>query len=124
MTARSKDKKDPMKKVTVFGGGGYCGSIVVPQLLAAGWDVTVYDMLVWYGREHLPLDNPRLHVIQGDVRDTPKVAQACVGQDAVLHLACISNDASFELDEHLSTSVNLESFEPLVQAAKQVQGHV
>jgi nucleoside-diphosphate-sugar epimerase len=36
----------------------------------------------------------------------------------VLHLACISNDASFELDEMLSTSVNLDSFEPVVIAAK------
>lgn len=107
-----------MKKVLVIGGGGYCGSILVPQLLAEGWEVTVYDILIWYGHAHLPTDNPKLKVIQGDVRDTAKVAQACVGQDAVLHLACISNDASFELDEHLSTSVNLDSFEPIVIAAK------
>jgi nucleoside-diphosphate-sugar epimerase len=33
-------------------------------------------------------------------------------------LACISNDASFELDENLSTSVNFEAFEPMVLAAK------
>jgi nucleoside-diphosphate-sugar epimerase len=40
------------------------------------------------------------------------------GHDAVVNLACISNDASFELDEDLSTSINLNAFEPLVKAAK------
>lgn len=107
-----------MKKVLVVGGGGYCGSVLVPQLLAEGWEVTVYDILVWYGDEHLPKGHPKLKILQGDVRDTARVAEACKGQDALLHLACISNDASFELDENLSTSVNLESFEPLVVAAK------
>jgi len=107
-----------MKKVLIFGGGGYCGSILVPQLLALGWDVTIYDILKWYGSAHLPKDNPKLRIIQGDVRDTASAAAACAGHEVVLHLACISNDASFELDERLSTSVNLESFEPLVIAAK------
>ena len=107
-----------MKKVLVIGGGGYCASLLVPQLLEEGWDVTVFDILVWYGSAHLPTANPKLKIIQGDVRDAAQVAAACVGQDSVLHLACISNDASFELDERLSTSVNLESFEPVVIAAK------
>lgn len=108
-----------LKKVLVIGGAGYCGSVLVPQLLDAGWDVTVYDILEWYGRDHLPADHPRLRIVQGDVRDTARVAAACAGQHSVLHLACISNDASFELDERLSTSVNFESFEPVVVAAKQ-----
>ena len=107
-----------MKKVLVIGGGGYCGSLLVPQLLQEGWEITVFDILVWYGSDHLPKENPKLKIIQGDVRDITKVAQVCAGHEYVLHLACISNDASFELDEQLSTSVNLDSFEPLVVAAK------
>lgn len=106
-----------MKKVLIFGGAGYCGSLLVPQLLSDGWEVTVYDTM-WYGTAQLPKSS-KLHLIQGDVRDLEKVKQACIGQESVLHLACISNDASFELDEALSTSVNLNSFEPLVIAAKQ-----
>ena len=47
-----------------------------------------------------------------------KFAAAVAGHDAVVNLACISNDASFELDEDLSTSINLNAFEPMVQAAK------
>jgi nucleoside-diphosphate-sugar epimerase len=105
-----------VSKVLVIGGAGYCGSVVVPRLIDRGWEVTVYDIL-WYGRDHLPVHS-RLKVIPGDVRDIGEVAAACAGQDAVLHLACISNDASFELDERLSTSVNFESFEPTVVAAK------
>ena len=105
-----------MKKLIVVGGGGYCGSVVVPQLLKEGWDVTVFDTF-WYGTNHLP-KVPNIHLVQSDVREIAKVKEALVGQEYVLHLACISNDASFELDEKLSTSVNLESFEPLVIEAK------
>jgi nucleoside-diphosphate-sugar epimerase len=56
--------------------------------------------------------------IKGDVRNLDQVASALKDQQYVLHLSCISNDASFVLDEQLSTSVNLDSFEPLVIAAK------
>lgn len=106
-----------MKKVLVFGGAGYCGSLLVPQLLNEGWEVSVYDKM-WYGFDQFPKSS-KLHLIEGDVRDLAKVRQACVGQNSILHLACISNDASFELDEELSTSVNLNSFEPLVIVAKE-----
>ena len=56
---------------------------------------------------------------EGDIRDCAKFAQACKGIDAVIHLACISNDPSFELDEQLSTTINYDCFEPLVVAAKE-----
>jgi nucleoside-diphosphate-sugar epimerase len=107
-----------LKNILVFGGAGYCGSVLVPQLLAEGNKVTVFDIL-WYGCDFLPTENPDWTIIQGDVRDIDKVKNACVGQDVVLHLACISNDASFDLDEDLSTSVNLDAFEPVVIAAKE-----
>src|SRR3546814_11705011 len=47
------------------------------------------------------------------------MAAALPGHDAFVSLACISNDASFELDETLSTSINMDAFEPMVRAAKQ-----
>ena len=68
--------------------------------------------------DFLPKNNPNLRVVQGDIRDTAKLARRGQGHDAVVNLACISNDASFELDENLSTSVNLDAFEPMVIAAK------
>ena len=106
-----------MKKLVVFGGGGYCGSVLIPQLLSENWEVTIFDTF-WYGVDHLP-KSTNLRLVHGDVRDLDKVKDALMGKTYVLHLACISNDASFELDEQLSTSVNLNSFEPLVIAAKE-----
>ena len=104
------------EKILITGGAGYVGSVLTPQLLDAGHEVTVYDIL-YFGADHLP-DHPKLTVIEGDIRDTAKLAAAFQGQDAVLHLACISNDASFELNEDLSTTTNLDCFEPMVAAAK------
>ena len=106
-----------IKNVLVTGGAGYVGSLLVPQLLDAGYKVSVYDIL-YFGDDFLPKGNPALTVIKGDIRDTAQLAQALKGVDAVISLACISNDASFELDENLSTSVNLHAFEPMVIAAK------
>jgi len=106
-----------LEKIIVFGGGGYCGSVLVPQLANEGYSVTVFDTFL-YGTEHLKgLNNVEL--AKGDVRNLDQVTAALKGQQYVLHLACISNDASFVLDEKLSTSVNLDSFEPLVIAAKE-----
>ncbi len=62
--------------------------------------------------------NPNLKVIKGDIRDDKKVYESCKGNDVFLNLACISNDTSFALDEKLSTSINLDAFEPMVIAAK------
>ena len=103
--------------VLVTGGAGYCGSLLVPQLLREGYKVTVYDTL-FFGDSFLPKDNPNLRIEKGDIRDTAHLAAAAAGHDAFVSLACISNDASFELDEKLSTSVNMDAFEPMVLAAK------
>ncbi|MDO8307699.1 MAG: SDR family oxidoreductase [Actinomycetota bacterium] len=106
-----------LTRVLVTGGAGYVGSLLVPQLLADGHEVTVYDTM-YYGQDFLPVQDPRLHVVTGDIRDADLFGRTVTGHDAVIHLACISNDASFELDEDLSTSVNLHAFRPLVLAAK------
>jgi nucleoside-diphosphate-sugar epimerase len=103
--------------ILVTGGAGYCGSLLVPQLLDQGYKVTVYDTM-FFGDTFLPKENSNLRVVKGDIRDTAHLAAATAGHDAFVSLACISNDASFELDEALSTSVNMDAFEPMVIAAK------
>jgi len=92
------------------------GCVLTPQLLSAGYEVTVYDIM-YFGRDGLP-HYPNLTVVEGDIRDSRKLAAAFAGIDCVLHLACISNDPSFELDESLSKSINYDCFEPIVLAAK------
>jgi nucleoside-diphosphate-sugar epimerase len=105
-----------VKKIMVTGGAGYKGCVLVPKLLKAGYETVVYDLLL-FGAAGLPTD-PRLTVVEGDVRDTAKYAQAVHGCDAVIHMACISNDPSFELDPQLSRTINYDCFEPLVAASK------
>jgi len=90
--------------------------LLTPQLLAAGYNVTVYDIM-YYGCELKP--QPRLKIIEGDIRETAKFRDASRGVDAVIQLACISNDAGFELDERLSEEINYKCFEPMVVAAEE-----
>jgi nucleoside-diphosphate-sugar epimerase len=105
------------ERVLVTGGAGYCGSLLVPQLLSRDYKVTVYDVM-FFGDAFLPKDNLNLKIVKGDIRDARLLAETAKAHDAFVSLACISNDASFQLDEKLSTSVNLDAFEPMVLAAK------
>ena len=105
------------KNVLVTGGAGYVGSLLTPQLLDKGYNVTVYDIM-FFGDDFLPKDHPNLTIVEGDIRDTDALSRVLKGQDVVISLACISNDASFELDESLSTTINLDAFEPMVICAK------
>lgn len=101
----------------VAGGAGYVGSSLVPQLLNDGNDVVVFD-LFWFGDAGLPKDHPKLTLIKGDIRDIPLFAKSVAGCEAVIDLACVSNDTSCALDEKLSTSINFDAFEPMVVTSK------
>ena len=105
------------KSIFITGGAGYCGSRIVPRLLDKGYKVTVYDIM-YFGYDFLPKNNPNLNIITGDIRDSKKIGETCKGHDVFISLACISNDTSFNLDEALSTTINLDAFEPMVKAAK------
>lgn len=109
-----------MKRVLVTGGAGYVGAVLVPKLLATGFEVTVLDLFL-YG-EHV-LDavsaNSGLQQIKGDLRDTALLNRILSGCDAVIHLACISNDPSFELNPALGKSINFDAFRPLVESSRE-----
>jgi len=104
-----------LQHVMITGGAGYVGANLVPKLLAAGHRVTVLDLCI-YGDVLAP--HPDLRVVKGDLRNPDDVADALAGCDAVIHLACISNDPSFDLDPTLGRSINFDCFRPLVRAAK------
>jgi len=107
------------KSIMVTGGGGYVGSLLVPKLLADGYEVTVLDLFM-YGQGIFDdiLYDPCLRLVKGDLRDIGKVKSALFGCDTVIHLACISNDPSFELNPDLGKSINYDCFLPLVKASK------
>ena len=104
-----------MKKVFITGGAGYVGSKLVPKLLNLGYEVTVLDLMI-YGEKVLN-DHEKLKKVKGDIRDEELLKKFLPGHDILIHLACISNDPSFELNPTLGKSINLEAFEPLVKAS-------
>lgn len=104
------------KSIYITGGGGYVGAVLVPRLLEEGYHVTVLDLMI-YGAEVLP-DHPNLTKITGDIRNQDLLRSTVSGHDALIHLACISNDPSFELNPGLGRSINLDAFRPLVEISK------
>ena len=102
-------------KILVTGGGGYLGSVLVPKLLKKKHQVNVLDLFI-YGQQVLDA-NENLQIFKGDIRDMQILKKALADCETVIHLACISNDPSFELNPKLGKSINLDSFEPLVKAS-------
>ena len=99
-----------MKKVLITGVAGYVGSRLTPQLLKLGYHVTVLDKM-FYGQDCLPLGTSTLKVLTADLRKIKDYKMHFKDVDAVIHLGCISNDASFELNESLSRTINFDSFD-------------
>ncbi len=106
-----------MKNVLITGGAGYVGSVLTPYLLSKNYNITVFDLFI-YGETLKTHKN--LKVIKGDLRNKDLLMNSLEGQDQVIHLACISNDPSFELNPKLGKEINLDAFEPLVANSKKV----
>jgi len=105
-----------MNKVFITGGAGYVGAVLTPSLLKAGYTVTVLDLMI-YG-ENVLQKHQNLNIVKGDIRDIVLLNELVPGHDSVIHLACISNDPSFELNPNLGKSINLDAFKPLVEISK------
>jgi nucleoside-diphosphate-sugar epimerase len=106
------------KRIMVTGGAGYVGSNLVPKLLDAGYEVSVLDLYIYGDVFAGQNGNSKLRQTKGDLRNPADVQKALVGCDAIIHLACISNDPSFDLNPDLGKSINFDCFRPLVKAAK------
>ena len=108
--------KDKVKNIFITGGAGYVGAVLVPHLLEKGYAVTVLDLMI-YGVVVLPT-HPNLNAVKGDIRDQALLQELIPGHDTVIHLACISNDPSFELNPELGKSINYDAFFGLVDISK------
>ena len=105
--------------VLVTGGAGYVGSILVPKLLSKGYRVKVVDLYLFEENlfSHCRSGDSLLE-IQGDIRDQNLMKNAVKGVDVVIHLACIANDPSYELNPELGKSINYDALCDLVTIAK------
>jgi nucleoside-diphosphate-sugar epimerase len=102
-----------MSRVLVTGGAGYLGSLLTPALLDHGHEVTVID---WFLFGNTLPASPMLTKYHADLRSfNPSVL---AGQDAVIHLACVSNDPSSEAFPALTKAVNYDATLRLVRLAK------
>lgn len=79
------------ERILVTGGAGFIGSHLVDALLAKGYGVRVLDDLSTGKVSNLPMDNPQLQLVVGDVADAAALAEAMHGCGAVVHLAAVAS---------------------------------
>ena len=74
--------------ILVTGGAGYLGSIMVPDLLAAGHSVTVLDNFMYQqaGLNHV-CNDPKFNVVRGDIRIESTIKPLLKHADIVIPLA-------------------------------------
>lgn len=100
-------------KILVTGGCGYKGHILIPKLLARGYEVIAFDTQ-WFGNFLQPHSN--LQIIKGDVRDIESVPLG--GIDCIIHLSSIANDPCGDLDPKLTWEVSALATMQLADKAK------
>ena len=107
-----------MKKILIIGGAGYVGTELTKLLLNENYEVTIYDLFI-YGDNFINQKN--LKKIVGDIRNLKRLKEIVKNHDAIIHLACISNDPSFDLNPELGRSINFDPFEELIKISKDSQ---
>jgi len=108
------------KRVLVTGGAGYVGAMLVPKLLQEGYKVTVLDTF-WFWNSPDDFARPLkgdLRLIQGDLRNSSDILSALQDVESVIHLACISNDPSSDLDPAFTHAVNYGGSITMIDLAK------
>lgn len=112
-------------KVLVVGGAGHIGSVLVPMLLEKGHEVRVLDTF-WFWRgtsdfeQAIQYEGDSLTCIKGDIRNEEDVIRATEGVDAVIHLACLSNDPSADIDKDFTHDINFNGSKMVIDKAKEL----
>ena len=97
--------------IFITGGAGYVGTVLTEELIKLGHKVIVLDLFMFgdYIQDH-----KNLLKLKTDIRNLNHYKDRLQNIDVVIHLACISNDPSFELNPKLGKSINFDCFEPFV----------
>lgn len=104
------------KKILVTGAAGYIGSVLVPELLRAGHDVTAVDNFLYNQTSLLDVcDSRALRVVRGDARDEKLISENIKGVDFIIPLACIVGAPACERDPIAARTTNLESIELILK---------
>ncbi|MGX7394460.1 NAD-dependent epimerase/dehydratase family protein [Carnobacterium mobile] len=101
--------------ILVTGGAGYVGSLLVPELLKKGHNVTVIDWAIF--GENWIIDKQYLKkfcFIKSDIRNQEIVEKVVKEKDIVIHLAAMSNDATSEINPELTKSINVNASKVLI----------
>lgn len=110
------------KHIVVTGGAGYVGTSLVPQLLDKGYEVTVFDRLLWGADPIVPFfRNARFHFIKGDVRDAIALKSVVKNADAVIHLAAIVGFPACDNNPRLADETNVGGAKNLAAAVGKSQ---
>lgn len=100
------------KTIMLIGGAGYVGVMLAKKLLKDGYKVKIFDIFIYKSDLNSQKD---IDLIIGDIRDLKLLERSLDEVDYVIHLACISNDPSFELNPMLGKSINFDPFESLIK---------
>ncbi len=112
---------DAQQLALVTGGAGFIGSHSVEQLLEQGFNVRVLDNLSTGRRDNLPLDDPHLEVVEGDIGDADAVAAAMRGVSHCLHLAAQVSVHESVRDPANSARQNIVGCVNVMQAAHEAK---
>lgn len=93
-----------MKKVLIVGGAGYVGGGTIDFLTEAGYELRVYDNLLYEDSYRKPVE-----FIFGDVRDTEKIKPHLDWADVVVWLAALVGDGACQLNPALTVAINQKS---------------
>lgn len=90
-----------MKKVLVVGGAGYIGGLTCDSLIKKGFNVTIYDSLLYESRflKEIPF-------IYGDIRDTKRLVEVAKNFDTVVLMAALVGDPACSVDPLLTEEIN------------------
>jgi len=111
-----------VRKILVTGGAGYIGTSLLPRLLEEGYEVTVFDNLMYGGNQLLPFfRNKNFNFVKGDITIKKDLKEAVADQDLIIHLAAIVGFPACKNNPELAMDVNVGGTQNLIEVTNSSQ---